>query len=249
MNAYSEAVTKIVDDYLERLKSQLRQVPAKDQNEFLREIASHIFEAYQHEDSGTDDVSRILRVLRNLGEPAEVVSDRLPGERSGSAKTWNVPLRLLGLILLAVFGIPLVFGAAGVLIGVLVGMAAVLVSYYAAAGVTALLSATFFMLGMSRFYQPELWDRLLAMGIIHMDVNMADFLDRLSPSAQGNLFILCAIILASVALAMLWCGRYLVRALRFLVGLAFDRIRLLINRVGRRVKPVSIQLVEKLQRA
>ena len=152
-------------------------------------------------------------------------------------------------MLIIVFGIPLGLGGVGIVVGVLAAMAGMLVSYYAVAGASVLLSATFFMLGMSRFYQPELWDRLVALGIIQMDVNVAEILDRLSPSAQGNLFILFALVFATVAFAMFWCGRYLVRALRFLVGFGFDWIRQLINRVGRRVKPASIQLVEKLQRA
>jgi len=249
MNTYPEAVAKIIDDYLERLRLQLRRVPTLDQNECLREIQSHIFEAYQHEDSATDDVTRILRVLRNLGEPAEVVSDRLPDARPASANAWNVPLRLIVGMAIIVFGIPLGFGAVGVIMGVLAALAGILVSYYALAGASVLLSATFFMLGMSRFYQPELWDRLVAMGVIQMDVNVAEILDRLSPSAQGNLFILFAIVFATVSFAMFWCGRYLVRGLRFIVGTGFDWIRQMISRIGRRVKPASIQLIEKLQRA
>ena len=85
MYNYPEVVAKIVNDYLERVKSQLRLVPAHDQGEFLREIESHLYEAYQ-QTPGDDDVTRILTVLRNFGEPAEVVSDRLPGAmvRSGA---------------------------------------------------------------------------------------------------------------------------------------------------------------------
>ena len=76
MNNYPEVVAKIASDYLERVKSQLRLVPTREQNEFLREIESHLYEAYR-QTPGDDDVARILAVLRNLGEPAEVVSDRL----------------------------------------------------------------------------------------------------------------------------------------------------------------------------
>jgi len=59
----------IVRDYLERMKTQLRLVPAREQDEFLREIQSHVYEAYQ-QTPGEDDVAKILAVLRSLGEPA-----------------------------------------------------------------------------------------------------------------------------------------------------------------------------------
>lgn len=47
MNNYPEIVAKIANDYLERVKSQLRLVPAREQDDFLREIQSHLYEAYQ----------------------------------------------------------------------------------------------------------------------------------------------------------------------------------------------------------
>jgi len=47
MSAYPEVVAKIASDYLERVKSQLRLVPAHEQVEFLREIESHLYESYQ----------------------------------------------------------------------------------------------------------------------------------------------------------------------------------------------------------
>jgi hypothetical protein len=77
MTNYPETVARIADDHLERVKAQLRLLPASEQEEFLWEIRSHIYEAY-HE-------ARILAVLRNLGEPVDVVADRLPGSmvRSG----------------------------------------------------------------------------------------------------------------------------------------------------------------------
>src|ERR1035441_2891775 len=94
MNNYPEVVAKIVSDYLERVKSQLRLVPAHEQGEFLREIESHLYEAYQ-QTPGEDDVARILAVLRKFGEPAEVVSDRLPGAmvRSGTRQIGRASCR------------------------------------------------------------------------------------------------------------------------------------------------------------
>ncbi len=47
MNSYPEVVATIVNDYLDRVKSQLRLAPVREQSEFLAEIESHLYEAYQ----------------------------------------------------------------------------------------------------------------------------------------------------------------------------------------------------------
>src|SRR5260370_26673188 len=114
MNNYPVVVGKIADDYLQRVKSQLRPVPPREQEDFLREIQSHVYEAYQ-QTPGDDDVVRILVVLRKLGEPAEVVSDRLPAAMVRSGTKRSLPLYVVGGILIALFGIPLGFGGVGVL--------------------------------------------------------------------------------------------------------------------------------------
>jgi len=116
MNPYPEVVAKIAGDYMERVKSQLRLVSTQEQGDFLREIESHLYEAYQQM-PGEDDVARILAVLRNFGEPAEVVSDRLPGALVRSGTKRNLPLYVAGGILIALFGLPLGSAGAGVLVG------------------------------------------------------------------------------------------------------------------------------------
>jgi hypothetical protein len=73
------------------VKAQLASVPAREEDEFLREIQSHVYEAYQ-QTSGENDVARILAVLRNLGEPVEVVADRRPDSILLSGSRRNMPL-------------------------------------------------------------------------------------------------------------------------------------------------------------
>ncbi len=153
MNNYPEVVAKIVNDYLERVKSQLRLVPAHEQGEFLREIESHLYEAYQ-QTPGEDDVARILAVLRNFGEPAEVVSDRLPGAMVRSGTKRNLPLYVVGGIFIALFGLPLGSAGVGVLVGLLAALAGILVAYYAVAGSFLLVGAVTMLLGLTRLILP-----------------------------------------------------------------------------------------------
>ena len=76
-NGFSGPVAQIVDNYLDRLKKGLRGIPAKDQDDLVKEIHSHIYESFRG-DPTPDEVARILKVLDKLGEPAEVISARMP---------------------------------------------------------------------------------------------------------------------------------------------------------------------------
>jgi uncharacterized membrane protein len=233
MNGYPEPVAAIATDYLERVKAQLGSVPVREQDEFLREIQSHVYEAYQ-QTSDDNDVARILAVLRNLGEPAEVVADRLPDSilRSGSRR--NMPLYILGGLFVALFGIPIGAGGVGVLVGLLGTVAGLLVAYFAVTGslllvayfaVTGsllLVGALFTLLGLIRFAMPHLWDNLVSAGFIQMNGPPGEFLDRFSPVDQGIIMIVLAGIFGVAGLGLLWMGKHLSRGVRFLFTLFLD---------------------------
>ena len=76
-NGFPQSVEKIVNDYLERLAARLKGMPDGDRRELVDEIRSHIYESYVSESAG-DEIERILAVLRRLGDPADVISSRMP---------------------------------------------------------------------------------------------------------------------------------------------------------------------------
>jgi uncharacterized membrane protein len=234
MNDYPPVVAKIAKDYLERVKAQLRLVPARERDEFLREIESHLYEAYRNTPID-DDVARILAVLRNFGEPAEVVAGRLPGTMMRSGAKRNLPLYVVGGIFIAWFGIPLGFGGLSVLVGLLLALAGMVAAFYATAGSILLAGAMFTLLGLSRILLPGLFDRLVELGFIQMGGPVAEFLDHFSPSDQGIFMLLAAAALVTIGLGMLWLGRYIFRGLRFLSGLLFDWTRRLAHRIRRKL--------------
>jgi uncharacterized membrane protein len=234
MSDYPESVARIATDYLERVGAQLRLVPARERDEFLRELQSHLYEAYQ-QTPGEDEIGKILAVLRNLGEPAEVVADRLPSAMVRSGMRRNLPLYIVGGILIAMFGIPLGFGGVGVLMGLLCALAGVVVAYFASAGSILLAGAVCMLVGLIRFLDPHLWDKLVTLGVIQMSGPTAEFLDQFSPSDQGLILILVASVLAAAGLGMLWVGRYLIRGLRFLFSLTFDWMRRFAQSLRRRL--------------
>ncbi|MCK7460883.1 MAG: hypothetical protein MZU84_01810 [Sphingobacterium sp.] len=96
---------QIVDNYLERLKKGLKGIPAKDQEELVKEIHSHIYESFRA-DPTPDEVARILRVLDKLGEPAAVISARMPEAMVTLGKKRKLPFLILAGLLIAFFGVP-----------------------------------------------------------------------------------------------------------------------------------------------
>ena len=230
MNQYPEVIAAIVNDYLERLKLKLMLIPALEREEFLREIQSHIFEAYT-QTPGADDTQRILAVLRNLGDPADVVADRLPAAMIRSGTTRNLPLYAIGGLLLVIFGIPLGFGGFGILLGLMGALAGLLCAYYAIAGSLLLTGALIMGLGVTRFMLPEVWDRLVFLGYIQ-----AEFLERLSPADAGLLLILFAGVFLAAGWGLLRLGKHLLRGLRFLFSLTFDWIRRFAQSVRRKLR-------------
>lgn len=116
MSHYPEVVEKIVEDYLQRVAIQLKRFPKSDQEEVLKELSSHIYESYCA-GSDPDPVGRILEVLRKLGEPADVVAERLHESLLNVGKLKKVPLSVLGGIVVGMFGLPLGFAGVAILLG------------------------------------------------------------------------------------------------------------------------------------
>jgi uncharacterized membrane protein len=228
MHNYPEAVLRIIDDYVDRVKSRLGPLPREEQDEFLREIRSHLYEAYQQaqeEQDAADGVARILGVIRRFGEPSEVVADRLPETMVRSGAKRSLPMRVIGGILIALFGIPLGFGGVGVMLGIVAAIGALVVAYYAAAGGILLGAASMLIFGLTRVYQPELFNRLIIAGIIQIDPPVRDLFEQFSAADQGYILILFGTIFAACGIGMVWFGRYVLRGVRFLFTLIFDQLR------------------------
>ena len=245
MNSYPEVVAKIADDYLERVKLQLRLVPARERDEFLREIQSHLYEAY-NQTAGSDDVARILDVLRNLalrgprypGPRAglhQVVSDRLPGTMVRSGSKRNLPLYVLAGVTIALFGIPLGFGGVGALLGLLLALVGVVFAYYAVSASFLLVGAMFMSMGLIRVILPELWDKLVMLGFIQFN-GPVELVNHLSPTGQAFVMLVFASVFVAAGLGLLRLGKYLLRGLRFLLSLIFDRTRAFAQTVRRKLR-------------
>jgi uncharacterized membrane protein len=217
MNQYTEAVQQILDDYLDRLRLGLAALPPAEREEFVREIASHIYEAYQLEPVGSE-VARILAVLRKLGEPSEVVAGRLSEAVVRSGRARRAPLYVLGGILLAMFGAPLGVGGMAFLGGVLATLACAVAAYYLFTGAILFSGALLGALAMIRLVLPDIWVKLHAAGVIQV----GDWFDQLRQTDQVIMLGGCAALLVISGIWLLRGGRHMVRGIRFLMRLATD---------------------------
>jgi predicted anti-sigma-YlaC factor YlaD len=235
---FPDAVKQVSDDYLERVRSLLSGVPAHEREEFLREIHSHIYEAYQQEPV-TDEMARILRVLRKLGEPAELVAGKLPETIARSGRRRRMPLYVFGGIFLAMAAIPLGFGGIAIFALAVAALAAFVVFYHAATAALLLMSAGFMAMAVVRMFISVSWEQMVNLGLLELDVSVYRYLDGMPISEQGMIMTAIAALLAVIGIGMLRMGARLRRGARFLMTLGFDRFRRSAEWARRTVWPLA----------
>jgi uncharacterized membrane protein len=234
MTNYPVAVNNIANDYLERVTARLRAVPTQEREEFLRELRSHIFEAYQAS-ANPEEVTRMLAVLRNIGEPADVVADRLPAAMIHSGYKFQVPLHVLAGLLLAIFGLPIGFGGAGVILGLLGALTGATAAFFAATGAVLFAGTIFLILGLTRYSMPGIFDRLVEHGFITLK-GPFELLNDLTSSDQALIFVLISAVFITAGVAMFWVGKRMVRGLLFIYSLVLDGVKRLAQSILRRAR-------------
>jgi uncharacterized membrane protein len=216
---YPIAVKKIVDDYLARVRGHLSGIPDVDRQELVMEINSHIYESFTGETEG-DEVDRILRVLRKLGEPAEVIQDRLPGAMVTMGRKKKLPFYILSGVLIILFGLPLGIGGLACVLGLLVALGGLLIAYYAAAVSLVVGGGLGILASLVRIFNPEFLDRIYEL----YDVQIMSG-GPIPPEYMGVVGLIGSIVFTAAGLAMLWLGKRMLRGLRFAGNLVLSKIQ------------------------
>jgi uncharacterized membrane protein len=212
-NGFSGPVAQIVDNYLERLRKGLRGIPAKDQDELVKEINSHIYESYRA-DPTPDDVARILRVLDKLGEPSAVIASRMPEAMVTLGKKRKLPFLVLGGLLIAFFGVPLGLGGLGAAVGIVIGLLGLVLAFYIVA-FSLILAGWLGAIALAiRAFKPGFLDPYMNIYPLVSD-----------PTLNIVIHILGALIMAGVGFLMLWLGTRLMRGMRFVFRLLVGKIK------------------------
>ncbi|MGZ5498646.1 MAG: HAAS signaling domain-containing protein [Candidatus Aminicenantales bacterium] len=212
-NGFSGPVAQIVDNYLERLKKGLKGIPAKDQDELVREITSHIYESFRN-DPTADEVARILKVLDKLGEPAAVLSARMPEAMMTLGKKRRLPFLILAGVLIAFFGVPLGLGGLSAAIGLIIGVLALIVSFYVVAFSLILAGWLSAVVMIVRIFSP---------GFLDPWINIYPLVS--DPTFNTVIYICGALLIAAVGFGLLWLGSRLMRGVRFVFRILFDKVK------------------------
>jgi uncharacterized membrane protein len=235
---YSPPAQAVINDYLDRLKYHLAGFPAVDCEDLLREIAGHIDEAFSGE-SGGDEMERLLRVLRRLGEPADVISERMSPAMIKMGKRKGLPFYILSGVLIALFGLPLGAGVFGVLIGVLAATLGLLVAYFATALSLLVSGAIGIVVSVLIMVDPTIIERInMALGG-RGNIQLVPFGAPLNlpPQTDALICLILCVILAGLGALMLWGGRYLLRGIVYLFKISWGKIKQTFGR--RRQHPVA----------
>jgi uncharacterized membrane protein len=212
-NGFSGPVAQIVDNYLARLKKGLKGIAPKDQEELVKEIHSHIYESFRS-DPTEDEVARILKVLDKLGEPATVISARMPEAMVTLGKKKKLPFLILAGVLIALFGVPLGTSALGLAAGLIIGVLGFIIAFYVLAFsmiLTGWLSAVIMTI---RLFRPEFLEPYMDIFPIVSD-----------PTLNTVIYILGALLIAAIGLGLLWLGTRMMRGVRFVFRLLFEKFR------------------------
>lgn len=216
-NELPQTAERIANDYLDRLSNLLTGMPVSDRSDLLDEIRSHIYDSYMSASTG-DEIERILAVLRKLGEPADVISNRMPHAVEEMGKKKKAPLYILAAILIGLFAVPLGLGAVGVLIGLLAALFALVVTYY---GLGVTLTVSGFVSGIASFIasaRPDILDR------INYAVGYEVFSYGPDPQLIGLLGLIAALIQLGLGVLILWSGKYLWRGFCFVTVLITQKL-------------------------
>jgi len=212
-NGFSGPVAQIVDNYLERLKKGLKGFPAKDQDELVKEIHSHIYESFKS-DPTPDEVGRILKVLDKLGEPASVISARMPEAMVTMGKKKKLPFYILAGVLIAFFGVPLGMGGLSAAIGLIIGILALVLSFYIVAIGMVLTGWLGAVLLTIRAFSPHFLDPYMDIYPLVPD-----------PTLNIVIYIFGSLLMAAIGLGMFWLGTRIMRGVLFVFRLLFEKAK------------------------
>jgi uncharacterized membrane protein len=232
-NHLPPAAEKIVADYLEKLGSQLKGMNEKDQQEILAEIRSHIYESFSSDVEG-DEIDRALRVLKRLGEPGDVASNRVSASVTQLGKKKKSLLYILAGLLIVFFAAPLGMGGLGLVAGLLAFLAGLLVVYFATAVVFVLSGFLCALVGLITIISPDLFleiNRWAGEAVFQFGPFQSH------PQIAGVLTLIFSLMLAALGLLMLWSSKHIWRGLRLVFNLTLGKIRSLFTR-GRRAGTV-----------
>ncbi len=212
-NGFSGPVAQIVDNYLAKLGKGLTGFPSKDREELVKEIHSHIYESFRN-DPTENEVERILKVLDKLGDPADVISSRMPSSMVTMGKKKKLPFYILAGALIAFFGVPLGLGGLGVAVGIIFAVLSLVLAFYIVAFSLILSGWLGALVTIIRLFSP---------GFLEPWVEYYPLVS--DPSLNTIIYIAGCFLIAGLGFGLLWLGTRMMRGVRFVFRLLIGKIK------------------------
>lgn len=94
-----QSAERIYQDYLYRIRKQIKGLNQQNQDEILMELNSHIYENLQEHPAG-NEVEKLLNILEKLGRPEEILKPLVADKKLAEAtRTFN-PIHVFKALLL-----------------------------------------------------------------------------------------------------------------------------------------------------
>jgi uncharacterized membrane protein len=170
-------------------------------------------------------MERLLRVLRRLGEPSDVISEGVSPAMVKLGKKKDLPFYILSGVLIALFGLPLGVGLVGVLIGVLAAILGLVLAYFVTAFSLLITGAVRIIASVIVIVDPAIIERFnlfFGKGNIYL---FSDGFMNLLPQAEAFISIVVLVILAGLGALMLWGARHLLRRIAYLFNISWEKYR------------------------
>ena len=201
---FSDETEKIVESYLNRLRSRLEGLPGEDQDELLKEIHSHIYESFNN-DAAENERDRILSVLDRLGEPHDVFSEKMSTALVNMGIRKKLPFYVLSGIAIKIFGIPVKILGIGLAVLFLPLAVLLIPFYYLTAGCLILAGGIGSLSSLLRIINADFLSEQIRIFTMISDHRIA-----------GLLGLWTSIICAALGFLMLLSNKYIWRGIKFL---------------------------------
>lgn len=212
-NEFSPKVEKIVQDYLNQIGSCLKDLPKQEKEELIRELYSHIYEAYDS-DPTEDEIERISNVFEKMGEPTEVFSTKIPSALKKISKQRKFPLFYLSALLIAILAFPLGLSGTVLLLCIAIFVPILVFVYYLLASVFLVTGPLFAIASVIQIVDPNYLSEYIKM------------FDMISNRRVGGIVgLISSILLIAIGLGLFRLGRRIFRGIRFLIKLFTQRIQ------------------------
>ncbi len=129
-------------------------------------------------------------------------------------KKKNRPLYILAGVFIALFGLPLGIGGVAVLFGFVITLLALIFSYYVVAFSLILAGWIGAIISVIKIINPYFLDSYIDWTPIVSD-----------PTLNGVITLSVSLITAALGILLFWFGRYIMRGIKFLISLPFEKIK------------------------